>query len=323
MAANYNKLDDFLKRMNKGNAEILMRSFAAGLEKTKDLEDAVDVADSYASISDPKLRQLIVDEVQLNLQQINKETNKRAFNIYDLLNTIFQSLDSTTSNLSEKFGVPPIYTISNDGFMSDKKNIVIQQFFYGDKDGEWQYPKFKSLFRIANWKVVEKAEWLEISSTKGVPITIYSNKPLDEKEGLDEKAQEDLNEYLRELEVDPSIIIHRGHSYHVSSTIQQLVSTVKIVVLGSCGGFQNVNRVLGISPFAHIIASKQVGSGDVNNPMIKLIAETLRQGKDINWPELWKSLGTELKSNALFLDYIPPYKNLGALFIMAYNRVMS
>ena len=27
---------------------------------------------------------------------------------------------------------------------------------------------------------------------------MYSNKPLDEKEGLDEKAQQDLNEYLRE-----------------------------------------------------------------------------------------------------------------------------
>ena len=58
MAADYNTLDNFLKRMNKGNAEILMRSFAGGLEKTNSLEDAVDVADSYASISDHSLRKL-------------------------------------------------------------------------------------------------------------------------------------------------------------------------------------------------------------------------------------------------------------------------
>ena len=34
MAANYNTLDDFLKRMDKGNAEILMKAFVNGLEKS-------------------------------------------------------------------------------------------------------------------------------------------------------------------------------------------------------------------------------------------------------------------------------------------------
>src|SRR4051812_42445003 len=95
MAANYNTLDNFLKRMDKGNAEILMRAFAGGLERTGNLEDAVDVADSYASISDPTLRKLILDEVQANLNQQNKDDNKRGLAIYDLLNNIFLSLDSS------------------------------------------------------------------------------------------------------------------------------------------------------------------------------------------------------------------------------------
>jgi hypothetical protein len=164
---------------------------------------------------------------------------------------------------------------------------------------------------------------VEVVSTKGLPVTIYSNKPLDEKAGLDEKAQENLNEYMRENEVDPTVIIHRGHSYHVGSTISQLVPTVKVVLLGSCGGYQNVNRVLSISPYAHIIASKQVGTGSVNEEVIMSITETLRQGKDLNWPVMWKTLGKSLKQNKLFDDYIPPYKNLGALFIMAYNKVME
>ncbi len=324
MAADYNTLDNFLKRMNKGNAEILMRSFAGGLEKTNSLEDPVDVADSYASISDRSLRKLILEEVQSNVQQQNIESNKRAFTIYDLLNTIFLSLDSGTSNLSTKFGIPPIYSVSNNELKSANQKIIIQQFFYGDKDGEWQFKFLRSQFGNGNWKIVDKPEWTEIVSTKGtVPVIIYSNKPLDEKEGLDEKAQQDLNEYLREAEVDPTIIIHRGHSYHVSSTIEQLVPSVKVVLLGSCGGFQNINRVLSISPFAHIIASKQVGSGSVNGPLIIAITEALRQGKDLNWIDIWKTLGKTLKENPLFEDYIPPYKNLGALFIMAYNRVMT
>ena len=324
MAANYNTLDNFLKRMEKGNAEILMKAFAGGLEKTGSLEDAVDVADSYASISDPALRKLILDEVQLNLNQQNKDENKRGLAIYDLLNNIFLSLDSTNKiDISEKFGIPPIYFVKNNSLKDEKGRIIVQQFFFGDKDGIYSFSQFKSLYNTPGWKIVNKPDWIEVSSTKGIPIIIYANKPLDEKEGLDDKAQENLDEYLSENDLSPTVVIHRGHSYHVTSTINQLVRTTKVVFLGSCGGYQNINKVLQISPYAQIIASKQTGTGTVNSPMIMSITETLRQGKDLNWPEMWKNLGKQLKSNDMFEDYVPPYKNLGALFIMAYNKVMQ
>lgn len=324
MAANYNTLDDFLKRMDKGNAEILMRAFASGLERTKNLEDAVDVADSYASISDNHLRNLILNEVQSNVNKQTKDNNKRGLAIYDLLNTIFLSLDSSSKiDISAKFGIPPIYTVNNNTLKNPAGKIIIQQFFYGDKDGLTVFNFFKAAYSNAGWKIVNKKDWIEVSSAKGVPITIYANKPLDEKEGLDEKAQENLDAYLQDNNLSPTVVIHRGHSYHVASTIEQIMPTSKVVLLGSCGGYQNVNSVLNISPYAHIIASKQVGSGTVNGPMIISITETLRQGKDLNWPQMWKNLGKQLKNNNLFEDYVPPYKNLGALFIMAYNKVMG
>lgn len=324
MAANYNTLDNFLKRMDKGNAEILMKAFASGLEKTGNLEDAVDVADSYASISDPNIRKLILDEVQSNLNQQNKDLNKRGLAIYDLLNNIFLSLDSSNNiDISARFGIPPIYSVKNSALKNEAGKIIIQQFFYGDKDGLTVFNFFKAAYNTPGWKIVNKPDWIEVSSTKGVPIVIYANRPLDEKEGLDEKAQESLDDYLREHDISPTIVIHRGHSYHVSSTIEQLFPTSKVILLGSCGGYQNINKVLSICPYAHIIASKQVGSGTVNGPMIMSITETLRQGKDLNWPEMWRNLGKRLHDNPMFEDYVPPYKNLGALFIMAYNKVME
>lgn len=324
MAANYNTLNDFLKRMDKGNAEILMRAFAGGLERTNTLEDAVDVADSYASISDDNLRKLILDEVQSNISKQTKADNKRGLAIYDLLNTIFLSLDSSgNTDLSTKFGIPPIYSVANNSLQNKAGKIIIQQFFYGDPDGVNSFNQFRASYNTPGWKLVNKKDWVEVSSTKGVPVVIYANRPLDEKEGLDEQAQESLDSYLADNEITPTIVIHRGHSYHVSSTIAQLFPTSKVVFLGSCGGYQNVNGVLNISPYAHIIASKQVGSGTVNGPMIMSITETLRQGKDLNWPEMWKSFGKKLKNNNLFEDYVPPYKNLGALFIMAYNKEME
>ena len=324
MAANYNTLNNFLGRMDKGNAEILMRAFAGGLERTKSLEDAVDVADSYASISDNNLRKLILQEVQSNVTQQAKDVNKRGLAIYDLLNNIFLSMDSSNNiDISAKFGIPPIYTVDNKMLRNKDGRIIIQQFFYGDIDGITVFNYFRAAYNTPGWKIVNKTDWIEVSSTKGVPITIYANRPLDEKEGLDEKAQRNLREYLSENNLNPTIVIHRGHSYHVSSTIAQLFPSSKVVLLGSCGGYQNINSVLNICPAAHIIASKQVGSGTVNGPMIMSITETLRLGKDLNWPQMWKSLGKRLKDNNLFEDYVPPYKNLGALFIMAYNKVME
>lgn len=324
MAANYNTLDDFLKRMDKGNGKILMQAFANGLERTNTLEDAVDVADSYASISDHNLRKLILDQVETNLDKQTKADNKRGLAIYDLLNTIFLSLDSSSKvDISEKFGIPPIYTVSNNSLKNKAGKIIIQQFFYGDPDGVNSFNQFRYSYNSPGWKILNKKDWIEVSSAKGVPVVIYANRPLDEKEGLDEEAQSNLDSYLSDNDITPAIVIHRGHSYHVSSTISQLFPTCKVVFLGSCGGYQNVNGVLNISPYAHIIASKQVGSGTVNGPMIMSITETLRQGKDLNWPEMWKSFGKKLKNNNLFEDYVPPYKNLGALFIMAYNKVME
>jgi hypothetical protein len=258
------------------------------------------------------------------LNQQNKDVNRRGLAIYDLLNNIFLSLDSSSKvNLSEKFGIPPIYTVDNKSQRNDDGKIIIQQFFYGDKDGITVFNFFKAAYNTPGWKIVNKPEWIEVSSTKGIPVIIYANKPLDEKEGLDEKAQQNLDDYLSEKGLSPTVVIHRGHSYHVSSTIQQLFPSSKVVFLGSCGGYQNINGVLRVSPFAHIIASKQTGTGTVNGPMIMSITERLRLGRDLNWPEMWRSLSKKLHDNPMFEDYVPPYKNLGALFIMAYNRVME
>ncbi len=324
MAANFNTLNDFLKRMDKENAEILMKAFASGLDRTNSLEDAVDVADSYASISDENLRKLILDEVQKNVAQLSTSDNKRGQTIYDLLNTIFVSMDTASKiDLSTKFGIPSIYNLNNSALKDSSGKIVIQQFFYGDKDGITVFNNFIGAYSNANWKIVRKPEWVEVSSTKGTRVIIYSNKPLDETKNLDAEAQANLAEYLDTNNISPTVVIHRGHSYHVRSTTEQLVPTAKLVLLGSCGGYHNLNDVLEVCPYAHIIASKQVGSGTINQPMIVTITETLRQGKNLNWPEMWKTFGKQFKGNALFDDYIPPHKNLGAIFIMAFNKVMD
>ena len=325
MASAYNVLGDFLQRMEQNVAEQLMKNFVSDLEKNNSLEDAVDVADSYASITDASLKKLLLRQIQINIQQNKKEENQRGQKIYELLNTIFTSMDSSKTDTLSSLGILPMYTMPNALLKDSSGKIIIQQFFYGDKDGVNIFNSFLNSYSNANWKIIRKPEWVEVRSVRGTPVIIYANRPLDTQKELDAEAQQNLGYYLDSLNINPTVILHRGHSYYVKSTIQQLPSSAKVVLLGSCGGYHSLNQVLTICPTAHIIASKQVGTGVVNIAMIEAITENLRQGKDLNWITIWQKLENKFvgQTKEKFDDYVPPHKNLGAIFIMAYNKSMD
>jgi hypothetical protein len=176
----------------------------------------------------------------------------------------------------------------------------------------------------SEWKIYKNKEWIEIRSLKSKPILIYANLPLDNTDGSDPdaKAQANLLNYLTLNQINPTIVIHRGHSYHLKYTIKQLPASAKIIVLGSCGGYHNLDEVLKASPDAHIISSKEVGTRTVNDPILKHLNDDLRAGRNINWINTWSDLSEKFTSGEAkerFENYIPPYKNLGALFIKAYN----
>ena len=83
-----------------------------------------------------------------------------------------------------------------------------------------------------------------------------------------------------------------------------------------------IDSILHKSSDAHIIASKQIGKTAINKPFFLLLTEKLRNGNNIDWIPFWQ----EFKSKASvegFEDYIPPYKNLGAIFIKAYRKAMG
>jgi hypothetical protein len=332
MAAGYNTLNDFLSKMDKENVTTTMKAFVIRLEGTQGLEEAVDVADSYSSIMDknPELAKFISHEVRSNLERNIATSNKRGIVIYNLLKMLFQSADtSVKSDLSADLGIPSIYGQDYKSLTDDSGRVVQQVFFYGDedKDGQYSYMNFMKMFKNKNdWKVEENENWAAITSLRGCPVQIYANKPLLGYDDPDAKAQAMLNEYLAEQNLNPSVVIHRGHSYHLASTLKQLPSTAKIVVLGSCGGYNNLNEVLTICEDAHIISTKQVGTKTVNEPILQEINNYLLGGADIDWVVLWKNVGDRFKDNAArekFQDYIPPHKNLGAIFIKAYRRAMG
>ncbi|MCP9751639.1 hypothetical protein [Ferruginibacter sp. HRS2-29] len=329
MAANYNKLDTFLGMMPSQNSESLMRAFVANLDKGDNLEDAVDVADSYSSITNKKLQAVILNYVKENESRSITENNARGKVIYGLLKTIFLSADSSNKvDLTQAFGIPSIYEVANKDMQDDKGRIVQQVFFYGDEDGKAYFPPFVNSFPAKDWVVTSKKEWVEIKSKKG-NVFVFANKPLNYNENLDDSAQVHLANYLRTLDMKPSVVVHRGHSYWLKGTIDRMPGDAKIVVLGSCGGYQNLSEILEISPDAHIISTKEIGAGDINRPILNYLNQSFLSGDKLSWKAMWSSLGKLFSSDPSRMiresweDYIPPYKNLGAIFIKAYHKQMD
>lgn len=325
MAANYNRLDDFLAAMPPQRSNQLMYAFVNGLQRTGSLEDAVDVADSYGSIQNPELKGFLKEQVALNVVKSKKVNDRRGEIIYHILETLFRSAEDSTLDLSQLLGIPPVYRVDYNSLTDDSGRVVQHVFFYGDEDGVNSYRNFMGLFnKRPEWKVTTGKEWVVIESQQGRPYTIYANLPLDYKQDLDQQAQEHLIAYLNQKNIEPTLVVHRGHSYHLKYTLRQMMPSSRIVMLGSCGGYQNLAKILDINEDAHIISTKQVGSYSVNEPILRGLNENIRNGRNIEWMPFWsevqQSVQKDPRASELIKDYVPPHKNLGAIFIKAYRK---
>ena len=312
IAANYNTLQDFLAHMPAQDRSAYIRRFASDLDIAPSLEDAVDVAGAFSSITDTSIQNLLLIEIRKN----------KSSPLYKMLDALCTA--SLQENLSITHVNSPLDAASLLGFnavQNSEQKIVIKQYFYGDKDGSQIFNAFVNSFNKPGWKTNKLKYWTEIISTNG-RVSIYSNAPLDEKNELDIKAQDSLTSYLAAQQIAPSIYVHRGHSYYANHTIASIDSNAKLVLLGSCGGYQKLANVLNRAPQAQVISSKQIGKGVINAALLSQIAETLEKGQDLSWRNIWKQMNERLTGAAKtsFQDYIPPYKNLGLLLLKAFNN---
>ncbi|PSK91924.1 hypothetical protein [Taibaiella chishuiensis] len=329
MCAGYNTLSSFLATMNDSRKTDLMKEFVANLEKggPDDLEDAVDVADAFGSITDPNLISFLQQEVRNNYERASN--SEKGIIVYGLLTTIFKGADNSAALSGDlRDLIPPITYVPRSSLQNDKGEVIEQIFFYGDKDGMGAYNNYLNTYKNNKWKIATNEYWSTITSVGPNPVIIYANRPLPEEKGEDEIAQKKLAAYLAENNIVPTVIIHRGHSYFLPTTLEYLSPAIKIVMLGSCGGYHNLANVLNTAQDAHIISSKQVGALNVNMPIIKAIDDQLLSGKDVDWIQMWEGLSKYFSSRGaqekdLFSDYVPPNKNLGAIFIKAYRKQLQ
>jgi len=201
-----------------------------------------------------------------------------------------------------------------------KHNKIIEvNFFYNDGDGIASFNNYIQVFRsMPKWYIQDLGSYYYISSLEGNDYDIFANKPQSETAG-----QQAIRDYLVYNKLEPSIIVHRGHSYHSQKTIDQMVGSPQFIFMGSCGGYYKISELLVRSPDAQILSTKQIGTMSINDPMLKSIRELLRSNKNIDWPSFWADQELRLRGNKDFKMYIPPHKNNGALFVNAFFKVVG
>ena len=327
LAANYNVLTDFLNKMPQEKAAELMSRFISGIETDTNsgLEKAMDIADSFTGLDSAiAISDMIQKELRSNLNRCKSGHLYFGVRLYNILLQVFDLVKQKNS-FNKLWATLGNYEMLERKTLQNKKGEIVQVvLFYGDEDGVASFNNFQKTFSdTSKWKTTKNENWISIRSASDQPIIIYANRPLDTKEELDLKAQDSLFLFLKQESIDPVVLVHRGHSYHLDNTLKRLTPSIKLAILGSCGGANSSISIASINPDAQLIVSKKTGSKSINDPIINLINETLLNNEDLSWPLIWEKLSVRFNSDEftrnLFNEYIPPGRNVSLFVLKLFN----
>ena len=330
MAGRYSTLSSFMQQMPKDRSINIIKKLMFGLEgdDNNGLEETINVAETFPGIvKDNYLSALTLQEIRNNNSRCESIPNLYGMKVYSLLTEIYKAVKN--DQLENGKGLPPplavYFKIPHTILREKNGNITQLVLFYGDEDGKSSYASFLSNYSDASlWSIEKNTSWITIKSKKLYPVSIYANLPLNNDDGTDIKAQDSLAQFLKREQIIPHILIHRGHSYHLENSIKSVTPDTRLAILGSCGAYQQIFEILEKSSGAQVISTKQIGSLQVNEPILKLINDKLLNQKDQDWSDLWAQLDKQFLSNKLaydyFQEYVPPYKNIALLVATLYNQ---
>jgi hypothetical protein len=327
LAANYNVLVDFFQHTSKDKTKEILDRLISGIEKNEStaLEYAMDIADSFAALyGADEICDMMEEELKTNLLRCKSSRNYLGVRLYSILSNMLGMVRQTD-------GIKSLWTTLGDYELLKRKSLENAKgeiselvLFYGDSDGIASFNNFLKFYAdTKKWKIERNENWVSITSTSEHPLIIYANLPLEAKDELDIKAQDNLIAYLKEQSIEPTLIVHRGHSYHLDKTLRRLTPSVKLAILGSCGGYNKAISIASINPDVQVIGSKKTGSRSINDPFLYMINETLVNKTDLAWPEIWKEMTVRFSKDEgtlnLFNEYFPPSNNLGLFVLKLFN----
>ncbi|MES2619882.1 MAG: hypothetical protein V4615_03445 [Bacteroidota bacterium] len=324
LCSTFGTLEEFLTKFSVEAKQQLLVSYISKLEIEKDdLSTIVLVAEAISNLSDHQSLSLLQTHIKKEYERVKAANDQIGISVYGVLSSMISGNAKVETvwykRVSEQFRISPVSTLVSTTLFNQSKACIQQMYFYNDDDGRSSFVNFLNTYRNQTaWIIEDKKSYVRIYAKGGVHIEIFANNPDFEETGISA-----INKYLKEKGIAPSVVIHRGHSFHTESTLEKISSSAKLIFVGSCGGFYKVSIALENAPDAHIISTKQIGTKVINDAMLFALNENIRSGKDIIWNDFWDKMRLKLGSNQYFSDYVPPNKNLEAIFIRAYYKLLG
>ncbi|GEM_PF-1073076 len=324
LCANYGTLEEFLTKFSPEAKKKLLQSYVAKLETEKDnLSSLVLVAEAISNLKDNTLLNVLQESIKKEYERVKAAKDQIGISIYGVLASMISGnavVDAPWyQKISQQFKISPATTLASSALFVDGSGCTEQMYFYNDDDGRSSFINFMNSYKNQSaWAIDDRNSYVRIYSRQQKKVEIFANKPGSEENGINA-----IDDYLKENKLIPTVVVHRGHSFHTESTLERIPASTRLLFIGSCGGFYKISVALENAPDAHIISTKQVGTKTVNDIMLFALNENIRAGKDIDWNEFWNKMHDKLGNNQYFGDYVPPHKNLEAIFIRAYYKILG
>ncbi len=311
-AATHGKLNAFTAAI--GDPDVIARTIP-GVDS---IEDAMEAAEMIDAVSSPQLWTSLRSAIESAHTQAPRDGALYGFLALRLARRM-NTPDWPLANRYARYYKETARLDTSDVF--NAANLCIQRyFFYNDEDGADSFQSFLSEY--ANdpaWKLETFPAYVHLTgiAPNGRRIEIYANQPKED-------GQAAVSKVLAERGVEPSVFVHRGHSFHVEKSLRFLNSSSKLIYLGSCRGLGVTAAAIGRSTGAQLIVTRGVGTQGVNDPVLKAInTELLTRTTSIEWNVFWHTLENRFAGSGTFHDYIPPNRNSSAAMMGAYFSYLT
>lgn len=317
-ATSYNRIDKAIQLIPKEKWGDVLTKFG---EKINDgnMSHAVSLAEIMQKMPDKDIKQQMEKFIQ---EQYNKAPEGKIKDSYGVLASHYNQISGSKKielKNPEKYNLPAITEIPNKDLLG--KDGIHRQLlaFSDDNDGQYSYGQFLKKYKGNDkYKIEDKGDFVKITpvGASDTKMEIYANKPDKSPDAIIKSIGGD-KATVKDVEFD--MVIHRGHSFNLDSTMKYFSSSNALMFVGSCGGYHNIEELLKIAPKGQIISTKEMGTALVNDPLLYDINEHIRKGEKIEWKKEQDFLNN--LGNKSIEGYVLPHKNTAMLMQKKINEM--
>lgn len=197
-----------------------------------------------------------------------------------------------------------------------RNGINVQRMtFYDDPDGRASFRGFLRQHRAQSWALHAQSGFAVAISPErhGRRIIIVADIP-----GAGDAGRAAAWDWMAREGLAPSIVIHRGHSYHEDATMTEIAPGTALVFWGSCGGHTRLRSTLERAPDALVLATQNIGVSTVNEALLGIMEERLLADGAIDWNAVWKEARGRIRDRR-FASYKRPDQDSANLAFRAWQ----